>query len=132
MEKQFIPYEEAMSLKELGFDEPCFGWYNWTGKNLYISDNSYVDINPTSAPLWQQAFDWFRKKYGLESYINPELPFSYKNPEYTVIFIKTVKKFITYSDNTIWINEGVQRKTFKTYEEAQLACLKKLIEIVKK
>jgi hypothetical protein len=27
MEKDFIPYEEALALKELGFDEPCF--CNW-------------------------------------------------------------------------------------------------------
>jgi hypothetical protein len=26
MEKDFIPYEESLALKELGFDEPCFGW----------------------------------------------------------------------------------------------------------
>ena len=25
MKKQFVPYEIALKLKELGFDEPCFG-----------------------------------------------------------------------------------------------------------
>ena len=24
MNKEFIPYEQALELKELGFDEPCF------------------------------------------------------------------------------------------------------------
>jgi len=28
MEKKFIPYEEASELKELGFDEPCFAFYD--------------------------------------------------------------------------------------------------------
>jgi hypothetical protein len=27
MEKDFVPYEEALALKELGFDEPCFAVY---------------------------------------------------------------------------------------------------------
>ena len=27
MEKQFVTYEIALKLKELGFDEPCFGYY---------------------------------------------------------------------------------------------------------
>ena len=28
MDKEFIPYEQALALKELGFDEPCFRWYD--------------------------------------------------------------------------------------------------------
>ncbi len=28
MNKEFIPYEQALELKELGFDEPCFGCYD--------------------------------------------------------------------------------------------------------
>lgn len=27
MQKEFIPYEQALALKELGFDKPCFGYY---------------------------------------------------------------------------------------------------------
>jgi hypothetical protein len=32
IEQEFIPYEQALALKELGFDEPCLFWYN-------LSDN---------------------------------------------------------------------------------------------
>jgi hypothetical protein len=28
LETEFIPYEQALALKELGFDEPCFGFYD--------------------------------------------------------------------------------------------------------
>jgi hypothetical protein len=31
MKKEFISYEQALALKELGFDEPCFGY--WKSKN---------------------------------------------------------------------------------------------------
>ena len=27
MEEEFVIYEIALELKELGFDEPCFAWY---------------------------------------------------------------------------------------------------------
>jgi hypothetical protein len=33
-EKDFIPYEIALELKQLGFDEPCFTYY----KNDQLSD----------------------------------------------------------------------------------------------
>ena len=29
MEKEFIPYEQALVLKELGFDKECFGYYHY-------------------------------------------------------------------------------------------------------
>jgi hypothetical protein len=115
MEKEFIPYTEALTLKELGFDEPCFRWYDerWgddlqqdkfnTNKDLFMTD---LDC---SAPLYSQAFRWFRKKYFKMSYV-------YYDIEYKFCFC------IGYNDKT---------KGFNTYEEAELECLKKLIEIVK-
>ena len=27
IEKEFVPYEESLALKELGFNEPCFGYF---------------------------------------------------------------------------------------------------------
>ena len=27
MTKEFVPYEQVLELKELGFDEPCFKYY---------------------------------------------------------------------------------------------------------
>ena len=27
MKREFVPYELALKLKELGFDGTCFGWY---------------------------------------------------------------------------------------------------------
>ena len=71
---------------------------------------------PNDAPciLWQQAFRWFREKYRQHSYITEGLIYSF------VINGKNYEDYPNYEDN--W---------FKTYEEAELACLKKLIEIVK-
>jgi len=39
MEKQFVTYEIALKLKELGFNELCFGYFNGD-KELMLSKRS--------------------------------------------------------------------------------------------
>ena len=67
MQKQFVTYEIAKKLKELGFDEECFGYYSYS-KKLFLGNGkdayNYKDI--ISAPLWQQAIDWIAEKYKIE------------------------------------------------------------------
>ena len=64
MEKEFIPYEQALALKELGFDEPCIGVYNTSNKKLFVvtpnKDESFEYLN---IPLYQQAFEYILKSY---------------------------------------------------------------------
>ena len=36
MKNQFVSYEIALALKELGFDEECFGWF-------YLNKPSYIE-----------------------------------------------------------------------------------------
>jgi len=43
MNKEFIPYEQALELKELGFDEPCFGCYDEIKKILGIVQHHYTN-----------------------------------------------------------------------------------------
>lgn len=101
MNKEFIPYEEALALKELGFDEECLGWFR--DKLFTLEEKGdYFVLYGLEAPLYQQAFRWFREKYGLHHNISND-------------------KFGYYT------NEG----KFDTYEQAELTCLRKLIEIVK-
>lgn len=65
MKEQFVPYETSKMLKELGFDEPCFGLYGIHGEfrysheavQLYRPKNSDLTIC-TTAPLWQQVKQW--------------------------------------------------------------------------
>jgi len=114
MNKEFIPYEEALALKELGFDEPCYGFYDEMNDNRVVGGLSDA-LN--SAPLYQQAFRWFREKYELVSEIQaPDGKKGKWNP--------TIHK--AYGFGNYYDNNG-----FKTYEEAEIACLRKLIEIVK-
>lgn len=76
IQDEFIPYSEALSLKELGFDEPCLGNYKKTG-SLHVlhygtCGSTKNDNFNILAPLYQQAFRWFREKYGIDSSINKQ------------------------------------------------------------
>jgi hypothetical protein len=116
MNKEFAPYEPSLALKELGFDEPCLGYYielrNPVEGLLKIGlDNDYLQ-----APLYQQAFRWFREKHKLSGI-----------PQYFT------GGFYCYTINDMKDTEKSNKlfTEFETYEEAELACLKKLIKIVK-
>ena len=68
MQEQFVTYEIALKLKELGFDEKCLGYY--AGDHLILSvRQQYYPNKVTKAPLWQQVIDWFEKQ-GLIVYCN--------------------------------------------------------------
>lgn len=126
MIKEFVPYEQALELKELGFDEPCLAYYegnelthgmlNDIGKKRYLR-----------TPIFQQAFRWFREEYELViQYIPSELD----NSEGQSILHHQYK----ISEYDSW--RGGRRNTVETelnedYGEAELACLIKLIDIVK-
>jgi hypothetical protein len=122
MTQEFIPYAEALALKELGFDEPCLGVY-YESKTFYSYTKSkgVKNSDKTSqswvftAPLYQQSFRWFREKYGLYADI-------YRN---SVKFNACIEDLITGNSKETVTDNGVE------YEEAELACLKRLIEIVK-
>ena len=70
MNKEFIPYEQALSMEKLGFVERCFGFYTLEG---YYFPNT-TPLNSLTygcdAPLYQQAFRWFREKYMTKRSIN--------------------------------------------------------------
>ena len=127
MEKEFIPYEQALALKELGFDEKCFAIHSFVDGELnfmYVNNfHSNDDVNELSAaaPLYQQAFRWFREKYGLRIRNYGSINYSGGLSEYFEIF----KYGYGTSNKSLSIEIGAL-----TYEEAELACLEKLIDVI--
>ncbi len=130
MEKEFIPYELALRMKQLGFDEPCFAWYY--GKDLWIVDqeeskpmnyrqNPIRGGNGILAPLYQQAFRWFREKHFYISYVCAP----YKEHDEFYFRIRHIGDVINEGQL-----ESCESQVYKSYEEAELACIEKLIEIV--
>jgi len=126
MKKEFIPYEQALSLKELGFDEPCFGYYEYSKKFLITDSvfytNSELKNNGITTPLYQQAFRWFREKYNLFCEIKID-----RTTEPKFCFdIFQYEHFGNYEK--IEVEEWY---LYRTQEEVELECLKTLIEIIK-
>ena len=124
MNKEFIPYEQALELKELGFDEDVIAYWekNSLLKPIPMSDfinsfpvNDYPKADWIAAPLYQQAFRWFREKYSINSWII--------NAEDTNNAFKPFFRGNNIDEHLV--------DFYNTYEEAELACLKKLIEIAK-
>ena len=136
MKNEFITYEQALALKELGFDEPCFGYYIETGKWIPASYSKEGMVYPSNSdlfpewvasPTYQQAFRWFREKHNLHSHISLGISdeqdrSEFEYDEYTFV-IEGVKE--------LDFNNYGEESFYKTPEEAELACLKKLIEIIK-
>jgi hypothetical protein len=79
MEKEFIPYEQALALKELGFNEPCFATYSNVQEagiekgSLSYYKGSFLPVSSKMfclAPTYSQVFRWFREKYDLHHVIH--------------------------------------------------------------
>jgi hypothetical protein len=131
--KDFIPYELALELKELGFDEPCFGLYSIIEHDdINIGDFYFGPSYATRAnegrsilaPTFSQAFRWFREKYNI-----------FPNISYVGKFMNTFEilneKGDDYTSGEIFHYYNTYFHYYNTYKEAELACLNKLIEIVK-
>ena len=123
MKNEFVIYEQALALKELGFDKPCLAFYSpkeelhpvfqEPSKGPYFNNGSFIET--LRAPLYQQAFRWFREKH--------KLVFNFIS--YNIV------KPGEYHWSITWNDEAKASGIVKTYEEAEQACLDKLIEICK-
>jgi hypothetical protein len=123
MTKEFVPYDRSLKLKELGFDEPCFrGWYEDEGL-YYHPDSDIVLDNPT----FSQAFRWFREKYSLGHEISCPYSSTHFGKNVKIINEGKFEAFITDEEQLSFTDEDF---LYDTYEEAELACLDKLIEII--
>jgi hypothetical protein len=110
MKNDFIPYEQALALKGLGFGEPCYGWFDTGYLRFGCYESEYVTgLGDLPAPLYQQAFRWFREKCGLNHFVELDVDCE---PSYYNAYVQC--SLVYHGDN---------------YEEAELACLKKLIEL---
>ena len=128
LEKEFVPYEIALELKELGFNKPCFGYFYTEDKffETKIKNSELDEKCSISAPTWHQAFSFFREKYGLHTWIT-----SKTNDKEETVYIPHGRTLPDTIKNSL-IVDIIPYYTGKTPEEAELECLKKLIEIAKK
>lgn len=141
MNKEFVPYEQALALKELGFDEPCLGYFDiqYNGFTQSSSGRLILGKDPDTlqctkkmlyihgqlkilAPTFSQAFRWFKDKYNLFYEIQIDKT---AEPKYWINIFK-YEHFGNYEELRVgeWF-------LYRTQEEAEFECLKKLIQIIK-
>ena len=114
--EQFVSYEIALAMKELGFDEECLGYYRNDSKSLFIGEDSRVQKDSIQSPLLQQCIDWFREKHNLHIAIKTE---------YNGTFIITI-----YNMNRPQkANQSFYQ--YNTYQEAREQAILKAIELCK-
>lgn len=134
MEKYFVTYQQALTLKELGFNEPCLKMSEHKkiceehvkpgGCQLHNLHCGYPDcitdksITPLPLPLKVQVFEWFENEHGLEG------------------FVKKADDHNWYQFNCYHLNENgksyaADMVEFKSRDEAEEKCIDLLIYFVK-
>lgn len=146
---EFIPYEQALILKELGFDEKCYAYYAkhlkfeltfFENARAFWCTNSHASyfthifkrkeksVNCT-APTFSQAFKWFRDKHKLN------ICFSYWNGYTKMLPESRWYKFECYiiPESGLSISVRMNDTTlFEKHEDAELACLLQMIKLTQK
>jgi hypothetical protein len=127
--KDFTLYPEALELKQLGFDEPCLASIDQTDF-IHIKGTEYpirgaMIYDTIDCPTYSQAFRWFRYKYWYTALILCD--------SFQIVMQLSTSK--TLDSNTgeyspVYITQTYHKEVgLKSYDESELACLKKLIEI---
>lgn len=140
MNNLFVPSEIALALKEIGFDEPCFGWYADKKPGDFIQEpvkrQNYFAFQRASAPVYDQVVDWFRAK-GIEVFV---MRYTYRGGKYMgKCFMWAVDEYDEEYDHEWeenpkhWVlNERrSQGYEFKDAKEALNAGILKAIELIK-
>lgn len=137
MKREFVTYEVAKRLKGLGFNGPCYAFY----QEEYVEDipcmvddddeyratgsrtcvNSEIPKHYTGAPLYQQGFRWFRDEHNLYGEILMDRTTSPK----WAFEIHRYEDFGNYEKS-----EEKEWSLYRTYEEAEEDCLKRLYSII--
>ncbi len=118
MNKEIISYQQSLELKELGFDQSCFAYYTCERDLVFVQGKTKFLSCEFAAPTYSQTFRWFRLKYGYNCFI-PSTP---------------AGKYYYFRENLNDRREDSEPELthkFDTYEEAELACLEKLIDLIK-
>jgi hypothetical protein len=130
--KDFAPYKESLELQKLGLEfvegSPCLGYHNMVNHSgEYKFDYRIWEVtdNYIEAPLFSQAFRFLRDKYNLEYQIMKSV-----NGNYYVTIHKNTREYL---DTIAGLSNACLDEVVDcySYEEAELECLRKLIEIIK-
>lgn len=124
MNEDFVTYEQAVKLKELGFNYKCNHLYSIENPNNIIRTSNYhnkaVITDTILAPTLSQVQKWLREVKGIS--------------------IEPISCGFDDNDNAVWSSficllkskkENNQTALFKSYEQALSEAIDKALEILK-
>ena len=125
MNKEFVSYEQAVALKELGFNEICMGYFDvrlehQIGNFDFTEIKGYHESVAALSPLKQQVFRWFREKK-----LHNTFPSIIQTRNWVTLY--RILEWHPGNDSTSISTSDY----YDTYEEAESACIDKLIELAK-
>jgi hypothetical protein len=117
-----VPYAEALELQALGINNEqvtCFG--NFINEKLCLGFFHSTHCTPDTVlgVTYGQAFDFFREKFRIEGWVQP-----YLSPDPRQFEAK-----FWYGGRTP--SEGTSVGKYNTFMEAELECVKAIIEFIK-
>lgn len=115
-ETEFLPLKETQALLEIGFNEPRIGGFNH-------------DMNGSIGPnmiLRQQAFRFFRKEHKMTHFINTHIT----DGKHSCAVIHDMFRNGNLHPDLVKTGDKVGTAVvFDEYEDAEMACLKKMIAL---
>lgn len=156
MNKEYVPYELALKLKEIGFDIPVSYCYTFDGmlttfpyylKNTNADYKQYVvsgiEDKVCTAPTIWQTLKWFRDTHGLYVHGSPEFYVDGINFNWQILWYRPKEKWKYYMESTVIpngtpIGHTIYGGTFMygdngeypTQEAADLGAILRMIEVV--
>lgn len=122
MEREFVNYEIAWKMSQLGFNGPTFKAYDTVGFLQEEKIMKEMSLNSIPAPLIQQSLRWLREEHGINIVIEPS--FSCYNISRITVFNENEET------NENFTPEGLEFKDFKTYEEALEIGLQEALKLI--
>lgn len=133
--EDFVTYDQAVKLKELGFDWETFGFYLGATLNTKVPSwkiTNTTDLPIVSAPTLYQAQKWLREKQNLfvisDVYFKNGMDNNYTNPEYEyiIVILRDVGVLRTESGSLF------PQRLFTTYEQALSAGIYQALRLIKR
>jgi hypothetical protein len=143
----FVTYDIAKSLKDLGFNEKCFGYFNEKKSffhhehpQAFYTRNDSVEsyctnifskrvtrANACQAPLWQQVTDWLR----IEHKININFDFvGIDSCSYIVENLNKIDPNFS-TPEFLYVSDMSKSEDFMSYYNARKYAILKAIEIIR-
>ena len=109
--RTYVPYDLALQLKELGFNEYCHTWYDYRGEIHWFrlgysqmtcaGHNRNMPDHTCVAPEVTEVASWIRQSYGL--FLVPKFDLETKKYSYEIIDVRDEPGWqVTDSRGKVW------------------------------